>query len=342
MGNRLFAFTLTAVALISLGATPVDAQTAPEGWMVPRTADGHPDLQGIWANNAATPLERPDQLADKVTLTDEEQAGLAARAAKLFSGTGDAAFGDEIFQAALTSPDEYTSSDAGTGNYNSFWIAERDFDNRTSLIVDPPDGRIPLTAATEATRSAIDPTRSLNPDGPEETGLNVRCVSYGAPYVMAGYNSTFQIVQTSSHVAIVQEMIHDARIVPLGGQPPIPADILQYHGDSRGHWEGDTLVVETTNYRSSEGSLLAILGGGGSENRHLTERFTRVGPDAVRWAITFNDPITWTQPWTAVIMLSKSDGAIFEYACHEGNYGMEGILAGTRKLERASVASNSR
>ena len=342
MGHRVCTFTLAAVALASLAAPPAGAQTAPDGWTVPRTADGHPDLQGIWANNAATPLERPARFADQTTLTDEEQAGLAARAATLFNGDGDAAFGDAVFQAALAEPDEYTSNDGGTGNYNAFWIVERGFDNRTSLVTDPPDGRIPLTAGTAAARAEIDPTRSLNPDGPEEAGLNVRCLSYGAPYLMAGYNSNFQIVQSASHVVIVQEMIHDARIVPLNGAPPIDGDILQHHGDSRGHWEGDTLVVETANYRSSEGTLVAFLGGGGTENRRLVERFTRVGPDAVRWSITFDDPTTWTQPWTAEILLSRSEGDMFEYACHEGNYGMEGILAGTRQLERAAAASSAR
>ncbi len=330
---------VTPVVLVLLVAGPAVGQSAPDGWTVPRTADGHPDLQGIWANNAATPLERPEQLAGKATLTEEEQAGLAARAAKLFSGNGDAAFGDAVFQAALIDPDEYTSSDGGTGNYNAFWVVERGFDNRTSLVVDPPDGRIPLTATAAAGRAALDPTRSLNPAGPEEAGLNVRCVSYGAPYLFAGYNSNFQIVQTSDHVVIMQEMIHDARIVPLTEAPPIDAGILQHHGDSRGHWDGDTLVVETRNYRSAEGVMAAFLGGGGSETRRVEERFTRIGPDTVRWAITFDDPATWTQPWTAVIMLTRSDGELFEYACHEGNYGMEGILAGTREMERAAAAT---
>ena len=205
----LVAFSI-AFTLVSLAVVSPDAQTPASDWTVPRTADGHPDLQGVWSNNSATPLERPNQIADRATLTDEEQAALAGRAAELFSGTGDAAFGDGVFLAVLANPDEYTSSDGETGNYNAFWVVDRDFDNRTSLVVDPANGRIPLTVEAKAARAALDPLRSRNPTGPEEAGLNVRCISYGAPYVMAGYNSYFQIFQNTSHVAIVQEMIHDA------------------------------------------------------------------------------------------------------------------------------------
>ena len=327
-----------SLALGVLTAAAAGAQTTPNDWAAPRTADGHPDLQGVWSNNSATPLERPDALADKATLTDEERATLAARASELFDGAGDAAFGDGVFQAVLADPDEYESSDGGTGNYNAFWIVERDFDNRTSLVVDPPTGRIPVTAQTQAARAALDPTRSLNPAGPEEAGLNVRCISYGAPYLMAGYNSYFQIFQSSSHVAIVQEMIHDARIIPLTDLPHVADDIPQWHGDSRGHWEGDTLVVETTNYRPSEGAIIPFLSGGGTELRRIVERFTRVNPDTLQWAITFEDPATWTQPWTAVMMMSSTNEALFEYACHEGNIGMEGILAGTRELENTAAS----
>ena len=323
-----------ALAIAVLTALPCAAQTAPDGWIAPHTADGHPDLQAVWANNRATPLERPVQLADQATLTDEEQATLAARALELFGGDGDAAFGDGVFEAVLADPEEYASSDGGTGNYNAFWVVERDFDNRTSLVVDPPSGRIPLTAETTTARAALDPSRRLNPAGHEEIGLNVRCISFGAPYLFAGYNSYFQIFQTATHVAIVQEMIHDARIIPLADRPHIDDDVYQWHGDSRGRWEGDTLVVETTNYRASEGMAPVFFTGGGTEHRRIVERFTRVGPDTLRWAITFDDPETWTQPWTAEMIMSSTDQAIFEYACHEGNIGLHGILAGTRELEQ--------
>ena len=203
MTNGALVTVLQVLALAVLTAVPGGALTAPDGWTPPRTADGHPDLQGVWANNSATPLERPTELADKATLTDEEVAVLAARAAELFAynderGGVDAAFGDGVFQAVIADPDEHTSTDGGTGNYNAFWVVERDFDNRTSLVVDPPSGRIPLTAETVTGRAAIDPERRLNPAGPEEAGLSVRCISYGAPYLFAGYNSYFLLATTAT------------------------------------------------------------------------------------------------------------------------------------------------
>jgi hypothetical protein len=325
---------LTVVLLTAVSGA---AQTVPDGWTAPHTADGHPDIQGVWANNQATPLERPAELADRSTLTDEEQAALAARALELFGGDGDAAFGDGVFNAVLADPEKYASSDGGTGNYNAFWVVERDFDNRTSLVVDPPSGRIPLTAETTSARAARNPGRRLSPAGPEEAGLSVRCISYGAPYLMAGYNSYFQILQTATHVAIVQEMIHDARIIPLTDRPHIHDDVDQWHGDSRGHWEGETLVVETTNYRGLEGMAPEFMTGGGTDKRRIVERFTRIGPEALSWAITFDDPETWTQPWTAEMVMSSTDQAIFEYACHEGNIGLHGVLAGTRQLEQSDT-----
>lgn len=337
MKPRVFATVVHVFTFAVLTAVPGDAQTASENWSASRTADGHPDLQGVWANNRATPLERPAVLADKATLTDEEQAELAARALELFGGDGDAAFGDSVFQAALTEPEKYASTDGGTGNYNAFWVVERDFDNRTSLVVDPPNGRIPLRTETIAARAARDSGRRLSPAGPEEAGLNVRCVTFGAPYLFAGYNSYFQILQTATHVAIVQEMIHDARIIPLTGRPHVDGDVRQWHGDSRGRWEGDTLVVETANYRTIEGMAPEFMTGGGTDKRRIVERFTRAGPDTLRWAVTFDDPETWTQPWTAEMIMSSTDQDIFEYACHEGNIGMHGILSGTRELEQVDA-----
>ena len=256
---------------------------------------------------------------------------------ELFGGEGDAAFGDGVFQAALADPDEYTSTDGGTGNYNGFWVVERDFDHRTSLVVHPPNGRIPLRDETVAARAALNPDRNRNPADPVDAGLTVRCISFGAPYLFAGYNSYHQIIQTETHVVIIQEMIHDARIIPLTDRPHIDDDIRQWHGDSRGHWEGDTLVVETTNYRTSEGLAPVFFTGGGTERRRIVERFTRIGSDALRWGVTFEDSNTWTQPWTAEMVLSRTDDAVFEYACHEGNIGLHGILAGTRVLEQADT-----
>ncbi|SVB18817.1 uncharacterized protein METZ01_LOCUS171671, partial [marine metagenome] len=169
--------------------------------------------------------------------------------------------------------------------------------------------------------------------GPEEMPLNTRCITYGVPNLLAGYNSYFQIVQSREHVVILQELIHDARVIPLGERPHLESGVRQWHGDSRAHYEGNTLVVDTTNY-SKAGSYRGI-----SEKVRVVERFTRLDEETLAYEVTFEDPTTWTSPWTLMIPLKRSEGAIFEYACHEGNYGMEGILAGARADETvASVA----
>ena len=315
---------------------PVTGQTGTtesQGWTVPRTPDGHPDLQGVWANNSATPLERPDILSDRAELTEEEVADLSLRARELFNGETDAAFGDSVFEAALADQQGYTSSDTGTGNYNQFWLVDREFENRTALVVDPPDGRVPALTAEGSTRTAE--RRSHREDHPADwtTDRNNsdRCITYGVPRIRAGYNSYFQVVQTADNVAIVKELIHDVRIIPLDGRPHLEDNLRQWMGDSRAHWEGDTLVVETTNYSTKSDFM------GSSENFKLVERFTRVGPETLNWQLTFTDPTHWTRPWTAVISLKKSEDAVFEFACHEGNIAMEGILAGHRSQERAQA-----
>ena len=337
MTNRpLGALCAVAVVIgaLSLAPTPAAGQpdrSSADQWTMPRTPDGQPDLQGVWANNAATPLERPQRIADKASLTDAELVKLKARAEELFSGDGDAAFGDSVFQTALVDGAEYTSPDGGTGNYNAFWVVDRAFDHRTSLIVDPPNGRFPpLTeeALTRQRAGAASFLKFLHPDGPEDVGLNVRCISYGAPYLLPGYNSYFQILQSATHVVIVQEMIHDARIIPLDDRPHLDDEIRQWHGNSRGHWEGDTLVVETRNYSSNENS--PGLFRAGSQDRRVVERLTRVGHDTIHWDVTVDDPSTWTRPWTAMMPLKRSEGAVFEYACHEGNYALQHMLSGAR------------
>ena len=199
---------------------------------------------------------------------------------------------------------------------------------RTSLIVDPPNGQLPaLTKEAEARRAAAaaKPRTRGTADGPEDRPLSERCISYGAPRTGANYNSYVQIMQSPDTVVLLQEMIHDARVVPTTNTPHLPAHIRQLHGDPRGRWEGDTLVVETTNY------LNGIQGS--TNNVKVTERYTRVSPDFINWAVTIDDAATWTQPYTFLIRLKKTDGLIYEYACHEGNYGMEGILAGARAEE---------
>ena len=343
MKHRSLTFVVTLAAVVAVASLlPVQVAGQPRAdvpvdWTMPRTADGQPDLQGVWSNNGTTPLERPEIFEGRTELTEEEVAQITRRAGEILNGTDEQAgdvLGDSLFRQAVDDP-TLQRFDEVTGNYNTFWIADRSFDNRTSLIVDPSNGRIPpLTEEAQAARAAgfADFARFLSPEGPEDTGLTVRCLSYGVPNLLTGYNSYFQIAQTPNHVVILQELIHDVRVIPLDGRPHLDEGIRQWHGDSRGHWEGDTLVVETTKFSASSGS---ITGGGGSDSLRVVERFTRIGPDTVRWDVTYDDASTWTQPWTAAIALHKSENAIFEYACHEGNYAMEGILGGARANDPA-------
>ena len=317
-----------------------------EGWTVPRTADGQPDLQGVWASDSATPLERPAELADKAALTEEEVATLQSRAARLFSAdAGDAAFGESVFRAALSDAQEHRSGDGvtaetpqGTGNYNQFWLIDRWFDNRTSLIVDPPDGRLPsMTAEAEARRKAVrNRPRPPFPTGPEDLGAGLRCSGGRVPLTGRGYNSNYQIVQTPGHVAILMEMMHETRLIPLDGRPHVSPTLRTDLGDSRGRWEGDTLVVETTNLKR-DGNF-----SGASRDLRLVERFTRVGPETLQYEFTMHDPATWTRPWTARIFMrpAPGTGVIYEFACHEGNYAIANTLRGARLQEAAERETN--
>ena len=336
MTGRFVVAGLTLAAFVALAPSPAVAQATPDGWTVPRIPDGHPDLQGVWANNTATPLERPDVWADKTLLTDEELAEFKAAATDVTASGLDAVFGDQLAVAALAGINDVESYDPATGNYNQFWLVERDFDNRTSLLTDPPNGRIPpLTADAErAGRGQPPPLIADKADSWTDRPLNERCITYGVPFLFAGYNSYYQIFQSRDHAVVLMEMIHDARIIPLDGRPYPAEGIRQLHGDSRGHWDGDTLVVETTNY-SAMGAFWSA-----SEDLRVTERFTRVGPDTLNYEVTFEDPATWTRPWTVMIPLKHSDDPMFEYACHEGNLGMEGILAGYRAEEHAAAAGS--
>ena len=330
-------FVVLAILLIPSIAA---GQSADNSWTLPRTVDGQPDLQGVWANNSATPLERPDALAGKATLSDEELAEIKQTAARLFGDGGDAGFADTVFEVALAGEDNYVSGDGGSGNYSTVWMVDRDFENRTSLITDPTDGRLPaLTPEAQAHESAGQSRRD-NPvrDNPEDLSLQVRCITYSVPRVGglgAGYNSYYQIFQGADHVVLHSEMIHDSRVIPLNGGPHIAENIRQWHGDSRGHWDGDTLVIETRNFSSKS------LYRGASEHLHLVERFTRVGPESLHYEISITDPTVWTRPWTAMAPLTKSDDAVYEYACHEGNIGMAGILSGARAEQRDALANAS-
>ena len=340
--NLVMAVALFGVTMSwALPATSQTAQSQSSEWMVPRTADGHPDLQGVWANNSATPLERPEVLGDRAYLTDEEVATLQARAGELFNGETDAAFGGSVFEAALEGANDYQSGDGvtaetpkGTGNYNQFWLVDRDFDNRTSLIINPTNGRLPDLTPGAVKRAELRRSQRGAADSYSERSNSDRCITYGVPRTSAGYNSYFQIFQTPTHIAVLQEMIHEVRLIPMEG-PHLTQDVRQYNGDSRARWEGDTLVIETRNYSSKNGIRQA------TEHVTTTERFTRVSPDTLQWEVTYEDPNTWAEPWTLMIPLSKSEDAIFEYACHEGNYAMEGILAGQRALDTASGTDSS-
>ena len=327
------ATVITVVLMAPIPAAGQASTTPADAWTVPRTPDGQPDLQGILVNNNATPLEQPKRLAEKEFLTDREVAALKARAANLFANdAGDAAFGDEVFEAVVAETSKFSSSDTETGNYNQFWVVERDFDNRTSLIVDPPNGTLPpLTPEAEERAEALKAIRERNPEGPEDKPLSTRCITFGVPTISAGYNSYYHILQSPGYVTIFMEMIHDARIIPLDGRPHIGEGIRQWHGDSRGRWDGDTLVVETTNF-SPESDFE-----GSRENLQLVERFSRVGPNRINYEFTVEDRTTWTSAWTAMIPLKKTEDTIFEYACHEGNYGMTNLLAGARAQEKAAL-----
>ena len=337
MKHRCLHLAVGLVALVSLsqGQSAPGSESAPGGWTLPRTSDGHADLQGFWTNNNATPLERPKELAGRAFLTDEEVAALRSKAAELFNGQGDAAFGDDVFRATLANVNGtrsgFKSVDGGTGDYSSVWTVERVWDNRTSLITDPQNGRQPaLTKEAQARRAALRGVLRRGTDGPEDRTLAERCITYGSPQLVAGYQSHYQILQTPTTVVFMTEMIHDARVIPLDGRPHLPSAVREWQGDSVGHWEGDTLVVDTTNYLPR--SFMNI----SSEQLHVTERFTRTGPETLKYEITINDPGTWTRPWSLMIPLARSGDPVFEYACHEGNRGLEGILSGARAEEQAA------
>jgi len=338
------ALVAASVLVVSLAAQSGGATSgaAPAAWKVPRTPDGRPDLQGVWGNNSVTPMTRPTQWKDKAALTDAELEDLKKMAAQYVDQGGDAIFGNFV-QLMLNAKDQgafkQVSYDPTTGNYNQFWMADREWDNRTSLIIDPPDGQLPpLTPEAVARRAEAAKARAAlgrgPSDGPEDRPLSERCISYGAPRTQANYNSYTQIIQSPATTVLLQEMIHDARLVPMTPGPHLPKRLRQLHGDPRGRWDGDTLVVETTNYINGfQGSTPDV---------KLTERYTRVSPDFIHWETTVEDPATWTRPYTFMNRLKKASGLIYEYACHEGNYAMEGILAGARAEEKKARAGNTR
>jgi hypothetical protein len=329
------AFAL-GVGVLTVTAVRAAATGAPGSWTLARTADGHPDFQGVWANNTVTPLQRPKQWENKTRLTDQEVAELQKFAARIVDNDGDAQFGDGLILAVLNGIDNPKSYDPGTGNYNQFWLVERDWhDRRTALLVDPADGKLPpLTPEGQKRRAAEIEHRKVHAfEDPEVFPLGERCVNFGVPRLQAGYNSYLQIVQAPGYVTIMSEMAHDARIIPLDGRPHLDSRIRIWNGDARGRWDGDTLVIDTTNFSPKSDFM------GAHENLHLTERLTRVSADVLNYEFTVDDPTMWTKPWTAMIPLRHKDELIYEYACHEGNAAMPNMLRGHRFEERTTSGS---
>ncbi len=305
---------LRSVILVVAIALSAGAQS----WTAPKMSDGHPDLQGNWVNRSATPLERPKQLEGHPVLTDAEVAEMKRRAERIIKDSqSDFAAGDNLFQAILSNPEHYKSPTA-TGNATD--MPEFEFDSRTSLIVDPPDGRIPAyTPAGQKRQAALGAARLARNTvaGPQDLTADQRCITFGVPRVGGNYSSgvfgLYEIVQTPGYVLLFSEAIHDARIIPLDGRPHLPPTVRSWSGDSRGRWEGSTLVVDTTNFSPAANFY------GSADGLHLTERFTRVAADEIRYEVTVEDPGTWVRPWTAMIRLKRTSDPVYEFACHEGN-----------------------
>ena len=342
MNNRVLASAsvpAVAIAAALLAPAPVAGQSASSPatatvgagiWTVPRTADGQPDLQGVWDYRTITPLERPRSAASKAFFTDEEAANFERDENRRQNrDLIDPKVGGLNYPAGGVVP------------YNEFWYDRGNkvvSTKRTSLIVDPPDGRLPAMTPDGKKRMELREagrrdTERGHPkaDSWEDRPLGERCLmgsNAGPPMTPGAYNNNFQLFQNRDYVVIVNEMIHEARMIPVDGRPH--GQIRQWKGDSRGHWEGDTLVVDTINFKRETNFP------GSTANTHLIERFTRTGPDTLVYEFTVDDPTTWTRPFTAQIPMAKNDQPVYEYACHEGNYALPGILAGARADDKAA------
>ncbi len=329
MSQRVLGTLLVLIVPMSFAALPAVGQpqaAAGGSWSPPRTPWGHPDLQGTWSNTTRTPLERPAELETEF-LTEEQWAERNQR---------------------RSTPDR-GSATMPTGAYNNFWLEQGALSRRTSLIVDPDDGRLPpVTPAEEARASvrtdsyveAID--RNTRIDSWEDLNVYDRCITRGMPGLMMPgyYNHNYQILQTPDYVAIVVEMIHDARIIPLDGRSHLAAPLRQWLGDSRGRWEGDTLVIETTTFTDAlHGSVVrnngTVFGG---HDHHVVERLTRIDADTIDYRVTVANPAVWTRPWTAAMPMRAIEETLFEYACHDGNRSVPNILSGNRAEEQAASA----
>ena len=315
--HSLFSMMLVAAAVLAV-ASPVLAQDPP------RTGWGDPDLQGVWDFRTITPLQRPEALGEQEFLTAEEAAEREAAAVQR---------NVELWEADA----RRTEAGGNVGGYNNFWMdnGTRVID-RTSLIIDPPNGRYPELTEAGGERARID-RGSFTVELPTTyTDLNTydRCIqgfNAGPPITPGGYNQNVQIFQTPDHLVMLTEMVHTTRVIPLDGTPHLTDDVQQWSGDSRGRWEGDTLVVETKNFAQKRSWR------GTTDGMTLVERFTRVDDGTLEYEFTVTDPATWEVPWTVNLPMVKNDLPMFEYACHEGNYSMPQMLGGARALERQST-----
>ncbi len=327
--------TLRVIGLFALAVSASVTGSAAGGKDIPRTADGHPDLSGIWTNVTITPLERPRNLAGKEFFTEQE----ALQYEK-----------DHVRNRDVRERGTYEDV---ANAYNDFWwdsgtkvVKTR----RTSIVIDPPDGRIPaLTPERQKQLQAIadahkarcqhpgcEPTPGGIPgpaDRAEDRPLMERCLSFAnaAPMLPTAYNNDYEIVQTPGFIGIDVEMVHQMRRIPLDGSPHLPSNVREWVGDSRGHWEGDTLVIDTTNFTDQTAWR------GSDENLHLIERLTRVDPDTIIYRFTVDDPTAFTKPWTGEIPFVKSEGLLYEYACHEGNLGLADVLSAARTDEKKAA-----
>ena len=322
MTQRTLALGLAALLAAPLAAAEDVAVGGPETWTPPRTAWGVPDLRGVWDFRTITPLERPKQLGEKETFTDTEAAEFQTQ--ELSRRNKDRRASDGI-----------TAEQDVRNAYNQFWWdygTELTEDHRTSLIVNPPDGRIPaMTPIARNRYGAIRAARAREPHGPEDRGVAERCIlgfNAGPPYTPSAYNNNVHIFQTPGYAVLLIEMVNDARVIPMDGRAHLPDHLRQWRGDARGRWEGNTLVVESTNFTDKTSFR------GSGKNMRLTERFTRVGPDQVVYEYTIEDPESFEKPWTAAIPMKKTDQPMYEYACHEGNYSMFTMLEGARAAEQ--------
>jgi hypothetical protein len=332
------AAALVAATAVAQNTAPVPAAktavaktaSSAKTWTQPKTPWGDPDLQGMWPGELRAPLQRPKELKDRTVLTDAELAQQEAKSQ----------------QQAAVDNEEFAKPDAKvTINPPSYWVERGKPSRQTSLIIDPPDGRFPEMTADGKKRLAATPAEWRGvANSWEDLSLYYRCITRGVIGTMlpSAYDNGNQIIQAPGYVIIRQEMIHETRVIPVDGRPHLTDHIRQYMGDSRGHWEGNTLVVETTNFTdktSIGGNGVAYNGQGGrnSDALKVVERFTRTGPDTLEYQATIDDPKTWTKPWTIQIPFQRDvNYGFFEYACHEGNYAMKDILSGMRAQEKAA------